>query len=260
ADNAHGAYLRFLSESRFPIDLGADMCCSSAHKTLPVLTGGAYLHISDRVTEQIAAQAKNSLSLFGSTSPSYLILQSLDKANEYLEGYGEKLGCFIPMVNELKQKLKENCLELYGNEPLKITIKTKPMGYYGTEIADMLAQKGIICEFADPDYIVFMLSPETGAEGLSRLEEALLSIRHRRIFLPPPPAFAKGEKLLSIREAALAPMEMIPVGESKGRILGAVSVGCPPAVPILVCGERIDENAIACFEYYGIKQCGAVKE
>jgi len=259
-DNAHGAYLRFLSESRFPIDLGADMCCSSAHKTLPVLTGGAYLHISDSVPADITLQAKNSLSLFGSTSPSYLILQSLDRANLYLEGYGEKLGCFIPRVNELKAKLKESCLELYGDEPLKITVKTKPMGYHGTELAQMLGEQGIICEFADPDYIVFMLSPETGEEGLSRLEAALLSIRHKRILLPPPPAFARGEKVLSIRDAALAPMEMLPVSDSIGRVLGAASVGCPPAVPILVCGERIDEHAVKCFEYYGIQRLGVVKE
>lgn len=47
-DNAHGAYLKFLPESMHPIDLGADMCCDSAHKTLPVITGGAYLHISKK--------------------------------------------------------------------------------------------------------------------------------------------------------------------------------------------------------------------
>jgi len=259
-DNAHGAYLKFLPESRFPIDLGADMCCSSAHKTLPVLTGGAYLHLADSILQDVAAQAKNSLSLFGSTSPSYLILQSLDRANLYLEGYGEKLGCFIPKVEELKQRLTESCLELYDHEPLKLTVKTKPMGYHGTEVAAILQEQGIVSEFADPDYIVFMLTPETGEEGLARLEAALLSIRRKRIFLPPPPAFARGERALSIREAALAPIEMIPVGDSIGRILGAVSVGCPPAVPILVCGERIDGHAIACFEYYGISCIGVVKE
>ena len=259
-DNAHGAYLKFLPESRFPIDLGADMCCSSAHKTLPVLTGGAYLHLADSIPQDVATQAKNSLSLFGSTSPSYLILQSLDRANLYLEGYGEKLGCFIPKVEELKQRLKESCLELYGHEPLKLTIKTKPMGYHGTEVAAILQEQGIVSEFADPDYIVFMLTPETGEEGLEKLERALLSIRRKRIFLPPPPAFARGERALSIREAALAPMDMIPIHDSAGRILGAVSVGCPPAVPILICGERIDVHAVRCFEYYGIRCIGVVKE
>lgn len=259
-DNAHGAYLKFLTESRFPIDLGADMCCSSAHKTLPVLTGGAYLHIGGAIPEEIAAQAKNSLSLFGSTSPSYLILQSLDRANLYLEDHAEKLKAFITEARELKQRLTENFIELYGDEPLKITIKTKPMGYLGTELAEMLYHKGIVCEFADPDYIVFMLTPQTGEESLDRLEDAILSIRHKRIFLPPPPTFAKGERVMSIREAALAPVEMLPVSQCMGRVLGAVSVGCPPAVPILVCGERIDEHAVRCFEYYGIRRCGVVKE
>ena len=77
-DNAHGAYLKFLS--RHPMDLGADMCCDSAHKTLPVLTGGAYLH----VTKEFAGGVKDAMALFGSTSPSYLILQSLDMANRFL--------------------------------------------------------------------------------------------------------------------------------------------------------------------------------
>ena len=69
------------------MDLGADLCCSSAHKTLPVLTGGAYLHLSRKLDELVGAQVKNALMLFGSTSPSYLILQSLDAANAYLRQY-----------------------------------------------------------------------------------------------------------------------------------------------------------------------------
>lgn len=71
-DNAHGAHLAFLDENIHPIALGADMCCDSAHKTLPVLTGGAYLHTaSSKYTDRI----KECMSLFGSSSPSYLILQ-----------------------------------------------------------------------------------------------------------------------------------------------------------------------------------------
>ena len=77
-DNAHGAYLRFLSPSRHPLDLGADICCDSAHKTLPVLTGGAYLHIARGASEGLEDCARQALALFGSTSPSYLTLASLD--------------------------------------------------------------------------------------------------------------------------------------------------------------------------------------
>ena len=71
-DAAHGAYLHFLSPSRHPMDLGADLCCASAHKTLPAVTGAAYLHVRDA---RLAERARDALSLFGSTSPSWLILQ-----------------------------------------------------------------------------------------------------------------------------------------------------------------------------------------
>lgn len=86
------------------MDLGADICCDSAHKTLPVLTGGAYLHISPHLAE-LCSRAKDALLLFGSTSPSYLILQSLDAANPYLEGYPDRLAEFLPAVQELKAQL-----------------------------------------------------------------------------------------------------------------------------------------------------------
>jgi arginine/lysine/ornithine decarboxylase len=82
ADNAHGAYLNFLDDGNLhPNKNGADLCCDSAHKTLPVLTGGAYLHINNPV---YCCTAKQKMILFGSTSPSYLILQSLDYANSIL--------------------------------------------------------------------------------------------------------------------------------------------------------------------------------
>ena len=109
-DNAHGAYLRFLRPSRHPMDLGADICCDSAHKTLPVLTGGAYLHC----TEAFQDWAKNALALFGSTSPSYLILQSLDRVNPYLASLTDRLKEFVHHVEAVKEKLAEKGYVLYG--------------------------------------------------------------------------------------------------------------------------------------------------
>ncbi len=259
-DNAHGAYLKFLPDSRFPIDLGADMCCSSAHKTLPVLTGGAYLHIGESVSAGIIAAAKNSMSLFGSTSPSYLVLQSLDRANLYLEKYSEMLADFIPEAERLKERLAGGGFALYGDEPLKLTVKTKPMGYHGSQLAALLMKKGIVCEFADADHVVFMVTPETGAAGLRKLEAALWEIPRRISIEEKPPVFCRAERAMSVRDAALAPMETVPVCRAEGRILAAAGVGCPPAVPILVCGERVDRHAVKCFEYYGIEQCSVVKE
>lgn len=116
-DNAHGAYLKFLSPSRHPMDLGADLCCDSAHKTLPVVTGGAYLHIAHQAPELLHRQAKASMGLWGSSSPSYLILQSLDAANELLADYPEKLQALLPQLESLRRRLAARGWEVRPGEP-----------------------------------------------------------------------------------------------------------------------------------------------
>lgn len=260
-DNAHGAYLRFLPESRHPIDLGAHLCCDSAHKTLPVLTGGAYLHLAADLPEQIRAQGRNALALFGSTSPSYLILQSLDGANRTLaEGYRERLAEFAAQTEELKERLTARGYVLMGNEPLKLTVCTKPLGYTGTDYEARLRELDVISEFADPDFVVFMLTSEIGAEGLKRLENVLGAIEPKTPIADTRPAPARPERVLSVREAAFAVSETVPAAESEGRVLAAATVGCPPAVPIVVCGERIDRAAVEQFRYYGIDTCTVIKE
>lgn len=256
-DNAHGAYLKFLQPSCHPMDLGADMCCDSAHKTFPVLTGGAYLHVA----EAFAPQCKNALQLFGSTSPSYLIMESLDGANAYLaDGYGEKLGAFVEKVQEMKARLVAQGYRLQGDEPLKVTIAAKEYGYTGEELSAVLLRENIVCEFADRDFVVLMLTPEIGEDGLHRLEEALCGIPKRAAIEELPPAFHACTPIMSVREAMLSPSEIVTVEESIGRILAAASVGCPPAVPIVVCGERIEAEAAQCFAYYGIKTCAVVAQ
>ena len=259
-DNAHGAYLRFLPSSLHPIDLGADLCCDSAHKTLPILTGGAYLHIAHNAPGIFREQAKNALMLFGSTSPSYLILQSLDAANTYLEDYPRQLAAYIEEVDGLKKALTAGGYRLQGNEPLKLTIRTKPYGYTGKDLARLLQEQGLICEFADPDFLVLMVTPETSREGLQRLKKALLSIPQKPAIGVLPPAFHRCEPIMSVREATLSACETLPVEECVGRVLAATSEGCPPAVPIVLCGERIDETAAAALTYYGRKTCAVVCE
>ena len=259
-DNAHGAYLKFLSPSRHPIDLGADMCCDSAHKTLPVLTGGAYLHIAKNASEAFSQHAREAMALFGSTSPSYLILQSLDAVNPYLEVFRERLSAFIGKMDVLKEKLLNHGYTLHGSEPLKLTIETKPFGTTGDALAQMLNNRGLICEFHDPDYIVFMMTPENADEDLYRLEAALLEIGPQKPLTNKAPTYKKPKQVLSLGEACFSPSETLPVSQCEGRVLAVATVSCPPAVPIVMCGEAIDKNAIALFQYYGIKSCSVVKE
>lgn len=258
-DNAHGAYLRFLETSQHPIDLGADICCDSAHKTLPVLTGGAYLHISKDADSLFSEKAKTALSLFASTSPSYLIMQSLDMANLYMaDGYREKLGEFIEKVDALKSELAENGYSIVGNEPLKVTINAKSYGFKGTELAQLLREQNIECEFADPDFLVLMLTPSLKDTELSRIKDALLSIEKReRIKITPLPFYIP-ERVMSVRDAVMSLSKTVQVHDSVGKAIANATVSCPPAVPVVVSGELIDENALSLFEYYNITECEIV--
>ena len=282
-DNAHGAYLRFLDPSRHPMDLGADLCCDSAHKTLPVLTGGAYLHLSEAVLRALASagsgacgdardcgvrSVRDALALFGSTSPSYLILQSLDLANPYLEALPERLAAFLPRVEALKTRLCAAGWHLAGDEPLKLSLDLRASSRIGRELAAALERDGIFCEFADPDFIVFLLSPQNTAEELERLENALIREVSARnpAETPQNQATVKGQMptldppVCSLREAMLAPCERIPARESLGRVLARPGVSCPPAVPIRMPGERIDAEAVAAFARYGIEECAVLPE
>ena len=261
-DNAHGAYLRFLPESGHPMDLGADLCCDSAHKTLPVLTGGAYLHIGGQLPNLFCDHAKQALALFGSTSPSYLILKSLDMANAVLASkkYTVSLGKIINKVEACWIKLSACGLRpMQTAEPLKLTLCPRKHGYPGMEVAEHLRQNGIECEFADPDFVVLMVTPAITETELDRVAEVLCALPRRNSVAECPPALVKPERVLSVREALLAPSEVLPVDECIGRIAAAATVGCPPAVPIVVSGEIIDEGAVECLRYYGIKTCAVVR-
>ncbi len=262
-DNAHGAYLKFLSPSRHPMDLGADLCCDSAHKTLPVLTGGAYLHIGAHLPMSLKSQVKQALSLFGSTSPSYLILQSLDVANAVMADED-----FVPSLLATAKRLEACRIKLAAgglhplqsvDGPLKLTLHTQSYGYTGIEVAEYLREHNIECEFADPDYVVLMVTPAITEGDLERLTEVLLSLPRRSYIHGCPPPLTPPERVMSVREALFSPSEVLPARECVGRVLAAATVGCPPAVPIVVSGERIDESAVACFEYYGIETCCVVK-
>lgn len=258
-DNAHGAYLKFLPRSLHPMDLGADICCDSAHKTLPALTGAAYLHLSEQTDRAVGGQVRNAMMVFGSTSPSYLILQSLDAVNLYLEQYPPRLRGFAEEIRDLKQTLQLNGYCLCGNEPLKVTMDAGAYGYTGTQIADYLRQHRLEPEFADPSYLVLMLTPENGSGALRKIGQVLCALPKQKPIPERAPRLVPGEQILPVREAMLADSETLPVEECAGRILAVPTVGCPPAVPILTCGEKITEHAIACFRYYGISTCCVVK-
>ncbi len=288
-DNAHGAYTKFLAESMHPMDLGADMCCDSAHKTLPVLTGGAYLHIGKNAPVTWAAGAKQAMALFGSTSPSYLILQSLDLCNKYLselkaeatmkKASGEATA-WEKVIGECKESLSKNGWKIVETDPYKITIRCD-----GRSMAEYLREANIECEYADPDYLVLMTTPCNGAEDIKKIREVLSSMPCERrdatgdetgneasyeagdetshetdygTGLESLPSL-KNQQKISLRQAFFAEQETISVGKALGRICASPLVSCPPAIPIVVSGEEITEGAIMLFHKYGIESVDVVK-
>ena len=252
-DNAHGAYLHFLAPSRHPLDLGADLCCDSAHKTLPVLTGGAYLHIGKHAPEAFARTARQAMALFGSTSPSYLILQSLDAANAALAGPlpGELAAC-AARCTAARAALAAKGWTLRGEEPLKLTIDAGAAGADGRALAERLRECGVECEYADRDFVVLMAAPHNTAEDLARAVGALGAPEPGAQPLAALPAMAPPRRALTIRQAVLAPHEQVPLAMAEGRILASPTVACPPAVPIAVSGEVLAQDALALFAACGI--------
>lgn len=260
-DNAHGAYLRFLEPSLHPIDLGADLCCDSAHKTLPVLTGGAYLHLSDSLNQVWKNDVKHFMEYFSSTSPSYLIMASLDAANEVLDTtFRNSLFECIQRVDILKNALIQHGYTILSGEPMKITISTKEFGYTGNEIANLLMECDIYPEFYDSDYIVLMPSPYNTKDDLKRLETCLCKIERKSVVFNSFPKLERARKVMNVRQALFAPSMTLNISKSLGQVCSSVSVSCPPAILPVIPGEVISESSVEVMKYYGIETVRVVKE
>ena len=258
-DNAHGAHLAFLPHRCHPIGLGADYCCDSAHKMISGLTGTAYLHVGKQIRVD-KARIRNAMAMFASTSPSYLMLASLDWCNRELDTplFRDQLAAVTERVLELRSRFSEPYRFVEG-EPLHLTIDAWESGFDGRELMQFLRQHGIIVEYGDAYDVVLLCSAATREKDFWELEQALEAFMPQtracesRVTLPKP------ERVCSIREAALAPQERIAVEESIGRICAAVKVPCPPAVPIVLSGERIDAACIFVCKRYGISEIHVVK-
>lgn len=260
-DNAHGAYLRFLEPSLHPIDLGADLCCDSAHKTLPVLTGGAYLHLSPSLNQVWANDVKHFMEYFSSTSPSYLIMASLDATNEVLDTtFKKSLSECIQRVDGLKNTLVQHGYTILSGEPMKITISTKEFGYTGNEIANLLMECDIYPEFYDSDYIVLMPSPYNTKDDLKRLETCLCGIERKPLLINKPPKLEQSKKAMNMRQALFSSSITLDVSKSLGQVCSSVTVSCPPAILPVIPGEVISESSIEVMKYYGIETVRVVKE
>ena len=278
-DNAHGAYLRFLPQNCHPIAQGAAMCCDSAHKTLSVVTGGAYLHLAHDAPVQDEAAVRGALALFGSTSPSYLILQSLDACNAMLAGdYPRRLAQCCAALEGLRRSLNKaaaarQCpvpLAVAGaqQEPMKLTLDAAALGCTGTALAEALRRAQLECEYADPRYVVLMFTPENPPQDFERLQTAL-----EQLLAAVPAGLSRPEsragdfaalqqqavQRCTIRQAVLGAQVRVPVHKALGRVCAMPTVSCPPAIPVAVSGEEITPAAIALMQRYGIEELSVLR-
>ena len=253
-DNAHGAYLKFLCPDTHPLTLGADSVCDSAHKTLPVLTGGASLHLGGRIPDDAVKAAPGAMELFGSTSPSWPVLESLDRANPYIRDNRETFDEAAKRIARLGETLKNQGWEVVPSDPFRITVKTKSFGYIGTHVAVILENKGVFVEFADRDYVVLMLTGFNAVSDFDKIGNAFGTIRRREPVDEDPPEIGPPVVAMTPREALFACRETVSAEKASGRVFLGCALSCPPAVPLTVAGEVIGGDTVRAFSYYGIKE------
>ncbi len=269
-DEAHGAHLGLYEElPKSAVSKGADIIIQSLHKTLPALTQTAVLHSNaTRLNDKI----EKYLSIYQSSSPSYLLMSGIDRCISILEDKGKTL--FAAYYHELKEfyeaakslrKLKLLTSDYIGSygiydfDPSKLTIITANTQLTGHELQAILEEKyHLVMEMATPDYVLGMTSICDTKEGFRRLLTALMELDKESILAggmksngfanKPKPSFV----MLPSEVLEYDQTEQIELKDSCGRIAAAFVSMYPPGTPILVQGERIDGEVLRFIDW--IKQ------
>jgi lysine decarboxylase len=263
-DNAWGSHFGFhasLPES--PLKLGADAMLASTHKIVGSLTQSAMLHVAagGRVDADAVARA---VRLVRSTSPSALLMASLDAARRQLAVHGEALlDRTIRAAAQAREAIDAvpGCAVLgddlvgrpgiAGRDPLRLVIDVRGTGSTGYEVAAALrASYDLYVELATHSTLVLVLGLAQPVEALDRLAhdfaetvKALARAGEAPVLTRPPAAF-EHETVLAPREAFLGPGEGVPVDQAVGRISCEAVAGYPPGVPALLPGERVTAEVI----------------
>lgn len=260
-DSAHGAHYGI--HERLPtsaVHLGADMVVMSCHKTLPSFTQTSYLHITN---SKLIDKAQFYFTIFNSTSPSYMLMASMDYARYYIESYGqESYGSLINLSNKYKEKLKRlNYLRILEDKDLGIyecdlDITRYVINFKNNVSANLvlnyLRKNRIQAEMSDLYNVVLIFSPFNTEEEFQRLYEVLSTMPYKEFLMKNVPLIS-----YKIPKAYMTPYEslekdkkMIKIENSEGHICGESIVPYPPGVPILMAGELIDKEAINVLKYY----------
>lgn len=254
-DEAHGAH--FISGGSFPksaVQLGADIVVQSAHKTLPAMTMGSFLHVnSKRVT---IASLERYLHILQSSSPSYPIMASLDLARSYIGTYSKEDHHYLnDQVYAFKERLKQldgiKVME-YDNEGdlLKVTLQTANQ-YSGFQLHAAFEQEGIYTELADP-YNVLLVLPllkenshfpfNQIVDGIHRsLKDVRCTNRVEKMIDYSP---VISTPVLTDKEMAQLQNKKVLISDTVGEICAEKIIPYPPGIPILLPGELITSEVV----------------
>ena len=246
-DEAHGAHFNWLSTPASAVALGADLVVQSAHKTLPALTGCAWLHSSDAIDSE---RLRYCLRMVQTSSPPFLLLMSLDDARAYMQYKG------VPALNKLSKAIiefesKAGQLGYPSAKPTDIptdpvrVVLHAPQG--GFLLMEQLASQGLDVEMADETRIVCILSLMDGAKRLKRLFHALKRIpptANTVLPLPPPPEITP-IRSYPLAKAAFLPCESVPLEESLDRIVASQIGLYPPGIALLSAGEVMNKPLLS---------------
>jgi arginine/lysine/ornithine decarboxylase len=265
-DEAWGAHLPFHDGlPEHALALGADLVISSTHKIVGSLTQSAMLHVA---TDPVALDedvVDRAVTLVESTSPSSLLLGSLDAARRHAVVAGrELLGEAIEGMAATRAAVREvpglDVLDerlagrpgVYDYDPLRLAIDVRGTGATGYELALMLRELGDInLELFGENVMVAVFgmgerTAEQGARLVDVLRRAVDRLdpardRAREEFAPPPPW---GELAMGPREAFLGRQEVVPAAKAAGRIAAESLAAYPPGVPNVLPGERLTAETL----------------
>lgn len=265
-DNAHGSHLKFFD--LHPLDLGADITCDSAHKTLPVLTGGAWLHINknSEFNEKLIKNAKSAMALFGSTSPSYITMASMSICAEWLKNSSKQDFLSLKRRNQRINLLaREKNIFLTSDylttDPTRIVLGVFNIGYTGFEFSQKLREFNIESEFCDENYVVLIPSPFNTEKDWEKLENFIknVEIKNPKKLDIIDNNFEFNNKKMSICDALSHESQEINIENCVGKIAADIVCPCPPGIPVVMPGEKIDIFSQKKLINYNIKKINVLK-
>lgn len=252
-DQAHGAHFPVLGIPSAAQE-GADLSVVSTHKTWPAMGSSSILYLGSNAFDQL--HLKKTSSIFGTTSPSYPILASIDYARERLSGdMGEAYRKSAEMTQRLRAYINGHTpfraltptadIKL---DPCRLTIDTRSGGINGYTADQMLQSQNIYVEMSDENYLVMILSCQDGEETFLRLKRAIDFLSESAKQLNSDSIFDSIPKPIirsSIRNALFGLKKEQPLVHSVGCIAACIVAPYPPGIPILAPGEEITEKHIA---------------